>query len=848
MEEKNIEMNGVTYEIKSLIEFSSLGKLLFDLAKRQKDMENNFLFIKNSINNNNSRLSDIEKKIFGEAKNNKKENKENIVKQISKELNSEDNLFQDNNNISDIKDENINENIFNDNNSYKNENNNQINFSEKPSININENKVYDREVPKNIEVNTEKENDNKNLDISNQNNHQEKEQLNTDSKLNPELISKLFKRVSEIEKKINLMNKDIFPQIKSNSNTISNSNNKIDELAQDYEEISKKFIKFNEEFDKLKIKVEDFNIYDIFKGESGEGGNIDASKALIMNLENKINKRFELLDAKNKKIEEDTFKVGENIKGIKSLVDNLKNLVQRNNDKIAEIENNLKNYCTKNNETIDELKNKIGLLEQQKSNEIENNNILEKIKEIENRLNNVNTKSEVVTIVQNKEVDPSIDKKFEEVDNTIKEIKKSMNQIEKNTNKKISDENKILNDKLNLLEKEIQSKANEKEILPLNGKIYDLEELIKSLNSVLDNLQEYNEKFKTDINNIFKKLEYFDGEIFQLKNEQDKNSSKKFLNFDQNSFLSQTNFNYFKKELATKLEKMKTDLENLSHNYENIFSSLNHLSSKKDFNSLQNNMINLIEDIKSTLHKKYVEKQEIQKTIKYMENQIKSLNESLKKYDGSENWLLAKRPIGIFQCASCEANLKDLEQKDNFVAWNRYPSREDKKYRMGHGYSRLLEMVNEEVIKNFEGKDIKDNKGYVSDEDKKYLNTSNSNNSKNVSKINDVNTSKGKISIKLPKVNKKILNLNKTNDKFEISSNNKFVKSASPYEEEDSAVIQDEPKVTKIYKKNIKKYDELNKNKIENINHIDINIDRKNKNNKDDNEYIHMNLTMPNNI
>ena len=46
----------------------------------------------------------------------------------------------------------------------------------------------------------------------------------------------------------------------------------------------------------------------------------------------------------------------------------------------------------------------------------------------------------------------------------------------------------------------------------------------------------------------------------------------------------------------------------------------------------------------------------------------------------------------------------------------------------------------------------------------------------------------------------------------------------------------------------IKKYDELNKNKIENINDIHINIDRKNKNNKNDNEYIHMNLTMPNNI
>ena len=58
----------ITYEIKSLIEFSSLGKLLFDLAKRQKDMENNFLFIKNSINNNNCRLSDIEKKYLGKQR------------------------------------------------------------------------------------------------------------------------------------------------------------------------------------------------------------------------------------------------------------------------------------------------------------------------------------------------------------------------------------------------------------------------------------------------------------------------------------------------------------------------------------------------------------------------------------------------------------------------------------------------------------------------------------------------------------------------------------------------------------------------------------------------------------
>ena len=85
-----------------------------------------------------------------------------------------------------------------------------------------------------------------------------------------------------------------------------------------------------------------------------------------------------------------------------------------------------------------------------------------------------------------------------------------------------------------------------------------------------------------------------------------------------------------------------------------------------------------------------------------------------------ETWLLAKKPIGNYQCASCESNLKDLEQKDNYIPWNKYPIREEKTYRIGHGYSRILEMVNEEVIKNYESKD---NKGYASDDDKIIINS-----------------------------------------------------------------------------------------------------------------------------
>ena len=43
MEESSIELNDIKYEVKSLIEFSSLAKLLSELSKRQKDLEQNII-------------------------------------------------------------------------------------------------------------------------------------------------------------------------------------------------------------------------------------------------------------------------------------------------------------------------------------------------------------------------------------------------------------------------------------------------------------------------------------------------------------------------------------------------------------------------------------------------------------------------------------------------------------------------------------------------------------------------------------------------------------------------------------------------------------------------------------
>jgi chromosome segregation ATPase len=133
----------------------------------------------------------------------------------------------------------------------------------------------------------------------------------------------------------------------------------------------------------MRVKVEDFNIYDVFQGQSGEGGNLDVSKALIMNLENKVFKKFDLYDEKNKKNETDLFKALEDLKSMKGLVDNFKVQNQRSNEKVNEIEAKLNEYINTTDNKLEEITNS---LEQLKENMKEGMDTSELNKEIDERI------------------------------------------------------------------------------------------------------------------------------------------------------------------------------------------------------------------------------------------------------------------------------------------------------------------------------------------------------------------------------------------------------------------------------------------------------------------------------
>ena len=75
--------------------------------------------------------------------------------------------------------------------------------------------------------------------------------------------------------------------------------------------------------EEISVKIQDFNIYDLFKSNSSEGGSTDVSVILVQNLEKKVFKKFEFIDEKTKKQDEESYKLKNEISNVKNLIETL---------------------------------------------------------------------------------------------------------------------------------------------------------------------------------------------------------------------------------------------------------------------------------------------------------------------------------------------------------------------------------------------------------------------------------------------------------------------------------------------------------------------------------------------
>jgi hypothetical protein len=193
-----------------------------------------------------------------------------------------------------------------------------------------------------------------------------------------------------------------------------------------------------------------------------------------------------------------------------------------------------------------------------------------------------------------------------------------------------------------------------------------------------------------DINWLRKKVENLSSSVLSLKNNDDQfnnsNIVSKVIPLDNSKYLEVNTFNEFNKIYKLDLENSKKISDEISRYMDDIVSALKTKAGDKDMKNLEDYLQSKIEELKLNSHKKFADKIETSKNIKYLDAQVKHIIDVyIKKMEKGDNWLLAKKPVNGFACASCEAYIGDLQDNNNqHIPWNKYPIRDpnDKAYRV----------------------------------------------------------------------------------------------------------------------------------------------------------------------
>ena len=291
---------------------------------------------------------------------------------------------------------------------------------------------------------------------------------------------------------------------------------------------------------------------------------------------------------------------------------------------------------------------------------------------------------------------------------------KKYNSLEKKYNSLISN-NKLedLEEKIYQLKTELQNKK------PSQQDFYNLSELVQTHNDNLENIKNEKgdmldslKKMKESLFLVNKKCEdLILQNLSSNKNLEDSGEAKS----RQNLFLSKLDeyvetsiFNEFIKEETKVNEKFKKDIDSYKQFNEEIVETLKKAASIQDLRNLEDYIIDLFDELKDKLFKLYPRKSDVNKNLKSLELQIKQIYEMIiKKEERTESWMLAKKPIGGFSCASCEKYLGDLKDKDGKVFWNQLPDHEKdiNTNRIGNGFSHILNLVNIQKEKKYEKED-----------------------------------------------------------------------------------------------------------------------------------------------
>ena len=687
---------------------------------------------------------------------------------------------------------------------------NKINFNQNLILPMTSNDINDEENTIKEEKET-KENENNGDNNINKEEDNEKEKTLLKSNKNENrrannVVPQILNRLIMLEGKFNELfeNFDLFKkENKKETQTIKNKNKEQSKKITDIENMINDIQKKNEDED---------NIVAVF-GDNDEPGNVetDKVKVWIKNLEQKITKKIEFSDKRTKNNENSLNDLKDEINDIKNKLDNFELMISSNKKKEDEekkvnmdVPENKKdmfdNYVTK--EEFDKFKNELN----QKS-EDNDKNILE------TPIKNTNEK-------ENK-FDESIIHKLGNMYHNLKEsVSKSIDNNEKYVKNQIKKlEIDVIKNDIEKLRNDLNTKLNQDNLNNINLKFEDLENVSENLRTIVDDSKKDIRVINDKYSKLFKYLETIRGQVLTLLEQEDAQNkkSKDEINLDLSALLTREEFFENKEKMNKKIDKILTKESDNYRMIQEIYKKLNNFVTETELQNLEQYFLNLLNETKIKIAKNYIDKTELQKNIKFLDIRIKQLEESSSKEN--ENWLLAKKPINGFLCASCEAYIGDLKSNDDIATWNRLADRKGKRnYRIGHGFSTMLKLINNDILKRAEKEN--NNNSYINNNALKQDENKKINHSLPKIKIfqnqtNQINNEiqNGKMNNSITEENNENLNNSSNNLKTQIQfdKNNQFMKgqlsersinkrSVVNYFNKDLTEEEIEPKMVKISK------------------------------------------------
>ena len=840
------------YDLNTLFSFDVLKEILLKLARSQVKLEDEINEIKKTIKNNKDDFgfdNDIDN--FNEQKYEEHENIENNnlnednkdnkiesninieLKEVKEQNNEMSNIEENKEKKEEIREkDDKTEQIKKDENKYEN-------ITEKNDI-LQEKEIKQKEPEIKETLQKSNETQNKINQINDSNNKTPYRQKETKVKetqikvsspsspskqknVSPDVITKIMRQLKSHQQKISELSENLNTesivikkydiQQSNHDSQLSLINDKLNSIFEKLNSVFEKDKDYEQKFEDLQVKVANFDIFSLIQ-DSGDG-TIDATKLMVKSLEDKVFKKFELIDQRYKADSSDNIKIKNNIDNLLPQV----NLINSQIDKIQETQNQLLTDITNNKKetesNIDDIKSVLNNELKEKIDNLKNNfekNFENKLLDIESKLNSLsqnqkdNLDLDLVKLnLRNNEINQDT---IDNLDKKITELRKKMHDI--NNTLKIYMSNNNLDS--------IKSELNEFKLL-LDKKIAkdDLKELYNYHMNTSDEINDLKDqisltfedirKITKDINGIQQKIESINGNLALIQ-DNPKTGVAPIIDFSK--YIDHQKLSESLRPVLKELEKIYKEIDSLRRDL-SVVDEESKKYSKNLVNKLDEDLNKKINEIKNLIQKKYMDKIEINKIIKTLEVQIKSLGEDTKK--DSDSWLLAKRPLKCFNCASCEANIKNDYASADYLPWKKYP-KGDKIHRMGQGFSHMLQMMTSEFVKSIQDMEIntRNNFNSISTQFNERPNNVNNNINNNIMINNtreEFNTKNGKKNnkMKLPKVhpysNTKLKKYKLENSLPVSDDENNYIDSVNNNEDE-AKEDKNSPKILKIYKKNNK--------------------------------------------